>query len=119
MMEAIFEELEEWGCDITGAMGRFLDDTELYLTCLDTVITDNAYEKLGMALVEEDVKEAFDSAHTLKGVFANMGLVPMLRIVECMVEPLREGNIEDLMPDYHRLLDANDYLKDILERYEH
>lgn len=118
-MEGIFEELEEWGCDITGAMGRFLDDTELYLTCLDTVIYDKAFEKLGMALAEENVKEAFDSAHTLKGVFANMGLTPMLRIVECLVEPLREGSMEDLMPDYHRLLDANDYLRDILERYEH
>lgn len=118
-MDGIFEELEQWGCDIKGAMSRFLDDKELYLTCLDTVVVDRAFEKLGMALVEENVKEAFDSAHTLKGVFANMGLTPLLRIVECIVEPLREGCIEDLMPDYHRLTDANDYLKDILERYEH
>ena len=117
-MEGIFAELEEWGCDVTGAMTRFLEDEELYLTCLDTVITDKAFERLGMALVDGDVKEAFDSAHTLKGVFSNMGLKPMLRIVECLVEPLREGNITDLMPDYHRLLDENDYLKDILERYD-
>ena len=118
-MEGIFEELEEWGCDVMGAMARFLEDEELYLTCLDTVITDKAFEVLGVALAEENVKEAFDSAHTLKGVFANMGLKPMLRIVECLVEPLREGSIIDLMSDYHRLLDAKDYLRDILERYEH
>lgn len=118
-MDGIFEELKEWGCDIDGAMARFLDDKELYLTCLDTVICDKAFGRLGMALAENEVKEAFDSAHTLKGVFANMGLTPMFRIVECLVEPLREGCIEDLMPDYHRLLDANDYLRDILERYEH
>lgn len=118
-MEAIFEELELWGCDIDGAMGRFLDDKELYLTCLDTVITDKAFGTLGVALAEKNVSGAFDSAHTLKGVFANMGLTPMFRIVECIVEPLREGMIEDLLPDYHRLLEANEYLKDILERNEH
>lgn len=118
-MDAILEELEQWGCDIAGAMGRFLDDKELYLICLDTVVTDKAYGRLGLALAEEQVKEAFDSAHTLKGVFANMGLTPMLRIVECIVEPLREGCIEDLMSDYQRLMEANDYLRDILERYEH
>ena len=118
-MESIFEELEEWGCDVTGALSRFLDDTELYLTCLDTVITDKEWSKLGMALAEGNLKEAFDSAQTLKGVFANMGLKPMFRLVECLVEPLREGSMEDLMLEYHRLLEANDYLRDILERYEH
>lgn len=118
-MEVILEELKEWGCDIEGAMARFLDDLELYLTCLDTVVTDSAFGKLGEALAEENVGNAFDSAHTLKGVFANMGLTPMLRIVECIVEPLRDGCIDDLMTDYHRLLEANEYLKDILERNVH
>ena len=118
-METILDELKEWGCDIEGAMARFLDDTELYLTCLDTVVTDSAFVKLGEALAERDVKVAFDSAHTLKGVFANMGLTPMLRIVECIVEPLRDGIIDDLMNDYHKLLEMNEFLKDILERNDH
>ena len=118
-MDAIFEELREWNCDVDGALARFLDDTELYLTCLDTVVTDKAFGILGEALVDRDVSLAFDSAHTLKGVFANMGLTPMFRIVECIVEPLRDGMIDDLMNDYHRLLEANEYLKDILERYMH
>ena len=118
-MEAILEELKQWNCDIDGAMARFLDDIELYITCLETVVTDSAFGKLGEALAEENVSVAFDSAHTLKGVFANMGLTPMLRIVECIVEPLRDGIIEDLMTDYHRLVEANEYLKDILERNNH
>lgn len=113
-MKTIFQTLEEWGCDVDGALDRFLEDEELYMTCLKTVISDTAFEKLGMALDEKKVSEAFDYAHTLKGVFANLGLTPMFTIVENIVEPLRGGSAENLQGVYEELLASNEHLKSIL-----
>lgn len=113
-MEMTFQALEEWGCDVEGALERFLDDKELYMTCLQTVITDGNFAKLGVALEEEKVSEAFDYAHTLKGVFANLGLTPMYAIVEMIVEPLRAGSASHLEEPYEKLLASNEQLKCIL-----
>lgn len=113
-MKEKLQTLAEWGCDIEGALERFLEDDELYMTCLETLVVDNAYEKLGKALAEGKVAEAFDYAHTLKGVLSNLGLTPMICIVEKIVEPLRAGFGEGLEEFYEQLLDANEHLKCIL-----
>ena len=113
-MSKLLEALENWGCDIKGAMERFLDDEELYVTCLETVIMDEAFEKLGVALEQKQIQEAFDYAHTLKGVFANLGLKPMYLSVERLVEPLRAGNVDNLESAYKELLEAIEYLKQLL-----
>lgn len=113
-MEMIFQELEEWGCDVEGALDRFLDDKELYMTCLQTVVADANFAKLGVSLQEQNVSLAFDYAHTLKGVFANLGLTPMFAIVETIVEPLRAGMGNDLEVPYEKLLASNEKLKGIL-----
>ena len=104
-MEMIFQRLDE------GALERFLDDKELYVTCLQTVSDDGNFEKLGVALEEGRVADAFDYAHTLKGVFANLGLTPMYTIVEKIVEPLRSGLTSDLKQPYEELLASREHLK--------
>ena len=113
-MEMIFQALEEWGCDVEGALDRFLDDKELYMTCLQTVVADDNFAKLGASLEEQNVPKAFDYAHTLKGVFANLGLTPMFVIVETIVEPLRAGSGNNLEEPYAHLLASNEKLKGIL-----
>ena len=95
-------------------MERFLDDKDLYMICLQTVISDSAFEKLGVALAEKNALEAFDYAHTLKGVFANLGLTPMLSVVVEIVEPLRNGSVDGLEDFYEKLLASNEHLKSIL-----
>lgn len=113
-MNLLLQELRIWGCDIDGAMERFMEDSELYETCLYTVLKDPAFEGLGKALREKKVQEAFDCAHTLKGVLANMGLTPMYEIVVRILEPLRAGNDENLLPVYQELLASAGYLRELL-----
>lgn len=113
---AMIEELRSWGCDIDDAMTRFLDDEDFYITCLHTMVQDPSYDRLGEALQNGDVKEAFEQAHTLKGVLANMGLTPICNIVIRLVEPLRAGSGENLMPVYEELMAANEQLKEIMTK---
>ena len=114
----VFEKLENWGCDVTGAMERFLEDEELYLTCLLAVTEDSNFETLGEALQEQNIEQAFESSHTLKGVLANMGLSPMFLLAEQIVEPLRKGSFENVMDSYEELLEAKKYLKEICNYWE-
>lgn len=114
MMGEVIAELKNWGCDVNGALERFLGDEELYVSCLQTVIQDPAYEKLGEALKAQNIKDAFEYSHTLKGVLANMGLTPIYDIDVRIVEPLRAGNSENLMSVYEELLAANARLKSII-----
>ena len=110
----IFRELKNWGCDVDGAMERFLEDEELYVSCLQMVVSDANFEKIGTTLKEKEIEQAFDASHTLKGVFANLGLTPMLLLAERIVEPLRKGSEENLWEEYEALLGANEQLKTIL-----
>lgn len=114
-MERLLEALNLWGCDVEGALERFLGDEELYVSCLRMMTEDEGLQRLGEELKAGNVEGAFDCAHTLKGVIANMGLTPMLEIIMRIVEPLRAGQIKNLEPVYGELMQANDYLRKLLD----
>lgn len=113
-MDEIWSALEAWGCDRQGALERFVGDEDLYAACLESVTTDENYGKLGKALEAGDIESAFDCAHTLKGVLANLGLIPLYEIAVRIVEPLRAGDGENLKEPYEELVAANERLKEIL-----
>lgn len=113
-MEAIVAELRNWGCDVDGALERFLGDEELYVTCLQTVVVDPAFGELEAALQEGRIQDAFEHSHTLKGVLANMGLTPMYCINIKIVEPLRAGCADGLLTVYQELIESNNKLKSII-----
>lgn len=114
----LLKRLENWGCDIEGAMDRFLGDEELYIECLHVACEEPSFEKLGENLAAGNVKEAFEAAHCLKGVLANLGLEPMLAITVQLVEPLRAGKSENLLPYYKELLAARETFRTMLKEAE-
>lgn len=113
-MENLFDQLRNWGCDIDGAMARFLNDEELYVECLHTMLDDEAFGKLEEALNNREVDQAFHWAHTLKGVLANMGLTPIYDVVARIVEILRAGSDEGALADYQELMKQRTKLQEIL-----
>ena len=110
----VLEKLRAWGCDLDGALERFLGDEELYKSCLPMVAEDESFDGLKEALAEDERKKAFDCAHTLKGVCANMGITPMFDTVEKIVEPLRAGINDGLMPVYEELSREREHLRSII-----
>lgn len=103
-MEELIEELEKMGCDMKSTLSRFLDDREFYAECLQDMLTDDGFERLGNELAAEDAKAAFATAHMLKGIIANMGIRSMFEIIVEIVEPLRSGSAVGLMPVYENLM---------------
>ena len=102
-MSDLTDRLEAYGVDLSKTMERFLWDERLYLKCFRMLLEDPNLQKLGAALTAENYKDAFDAAHTLKGVSANMGLTPLYDAVCAIVEPLRAndcGDKDGLMQKY-------------------
>lgn len=111
-MDRRLKELESWGCDITGAMERFLDDEAFYFECYEQGLEDAGFGLLKEALDAHDVRLAFEYAHGLKGVIANLGLTSLHIIISDIVEPLRAGREDGLLQKYQELIKERDrYLK--------
>ncbi len=106
-MNDTIEALRNWGCDIDGAMERFDDDVELFLSFLPDIVNEPAVVKLGEDLKSGNVSGAFDCAHLIKGLLGNMGITPLYEIAIRLVEPLRHGSDEGLLPIYEEFMQAH------------
>ena len=93
-MTASIGELRACGADVDGALERFMDDEELYLECLALFRDDPARAGLATAVAAGDARAAFEAGHTLKGVAANLGLVPVSAVLSEWVELLRASSLE-------------------------
>ncbi|MGN0483576.1 MAG: Hpt domain-containing protein [Lachnospiraceae bacterium] len=117
MKDQLFTELQELGVDMEEIMDRFMDDKELYVSCLERFMEETTFEELKEKLESLDYEEAFNCAHSLKGVSANLGLHHLYDAVCKIVEPLREKQFDALDGLYdavaaekanvQRVLDAN------------
>ncbi len=116
-MNRVIEALRSWGCDIDGAMERFDDDEELFISFLSDVINEPAVEKLGIELKNHNISAAFDCAHLIKGLLGNMGITPLYDIAVRLVEPLRHGNDEGLLPVYNEFIAAHKIFSEIVKKY--
>ena len=112
-MNELLKKLEDWGCDIAGAMERVVDDEELYVTCLEIFLTDENFEALGTAIAEKNLDAAFEYAHALKGVAANLGLTPVYAPVSELVEILRKQADGDLAGMYQAVMAAKAKLAEL------
>lgn len=108
-MKELFVKLKEAECDVEGALARFLDDEDLYEQFYGELLNDEAFGKLGLALDENRVSDAFEYAHTLKGIIGNMGLTPLFETICEIVEPLRIGSTEGVLLKYYELLKQKEY----------
>lgn len=104
-MEQLWEILERRGCNTVQIRERFMNDTRFYLECYEEFMRDDSFRMLGVQLRAKQVSAAFDTAHTLKGLAANMGLTDMFHVLSDIVEPLREGCCGDELSDsYNQLM---------------
>lgn len=113
--DEIIESLISWGCDVPGALPRFIGNRDFYCRMLAMVPDEESFAKLGACLAAGDVRAAFEAAHTLKGVLGNMGLTPMYDEACAIVEPLRAGTLEGTPDHYETLMRQNEKLGKLLK----
>ena len=98
------EGLKEIGADTDPGLGRCLNNEAFYLRLVGMAVSDENFGKLREAVERDDLDAAFESAHALKGVLANVSLTNVLEPVKEITEDLRARKEKD----YSEVLDKID-----------
>lgn len=114
-MDAAFKaELEEMGMDVNTTVNRFMGNEALYLKFLYKFQNDQSVANIQQHITDQNAEEIFKSAHTLKGVAANLGLDPIAQHASDITELLR-GKSQFSDVDTDKLGTLNAELRTIYE----
>ena len=95
------ETLKEFGANVNEGLNRCMNNESFYLMLIGKALADNRLEQLEEQLSNKDLDGAFESAHALKGMYANLSLTPLSKPIIEMTELLRSRT----EMDYSSLLD--------------
>ncbi|MEG0391553.1 MAG: Hpt domain-containing protein [Anaerovoracaceae bacterium] len=112
--KTILQELSAWGVPMEETLERFVDDDELYVDCLFKFIEDDNFPLLEEAIKTENYDQAFNAAHTLKGVSGNLGLTSLSAVIINMVEAFRKGEYGGKEEQYAQIIAQQEKLKQVL-----
>lgn len=93
------------GVEIESALERFMNNDAMLEKFLKKFLDDKNFEKLVNAMQEKEFEDAFEAAHTLKGVCGNLSLDIFCKSVCTMVEYLRSNQYDEAcayMPELTR-----------------
>jgi len=96
MDEEFRRQLIENGADVETTVKRFMGNEGLYVKFLMKFQNDKNYESLQGHIAGGEYEAAFNDAHTLKGVSANLGLNPVYEAASRLVELLRGKKPEEV-----------------------
>ncbi len=83
------EKLNAFGADTASGVARCVNNEAFYLRMVNMALNDANYGKLETAIHARDLQAAFEAAHALKGILANLALTPILTPVQEITERLR------------------------------
>ena len=104
MESELLNTLAAKGCGVEAMLhSTFMDMESFYEKMLRRLPESTALQRLRSAFEAEDVNAAFEAAHELKGLYANLGLTPALERCSRIVEILRPrsgfGEIGTILPE--------------------
>ena len=91
-------DLKTYGANTEEGLGRCMNNESFYLRLVKMIPGDASFPKLYDAVENGDLDIAFEAAHALKGVTANMALTPILTPVQQITELLRNRTQADYGP---------------------
>lgn len=103
--------------DAESARERFMGNYGLFTKFLFQFSEGRLFEELERLLDAGNVKEAFETAHNMKGVAANLSLRLIEQPIYSVVETLRKGQFPD-MSDRSSLAEAYRTTIDGIERLQ-
>lgn len=94
MTQEVITKLSALGVDIDVTLERFVGNETLYLRCLKTFCSNTDYDEMLKSIESSDARPAFEAAHALKGVSANLGLNHLYEEVKVITEVFRAGSLD-------------------------
>lgn len=91
---------EKTGCDLSAALKRMGGMEALYMRLLGKFLEDKSFEGLSEAVRDKEYENIEKTAHTLKGVAANMGFDTLKDSADAIVQAVRAGRTEAVVELY-------------------
>lgn len=104
------DSLREYGANVDEGLQRCMNNEGFYLKMVAKILDDTSCEKLEKALKENDLDAAFEAAHALKGVTANLSLTPIYEPVCEITELLRGRTQTDYSPYLEKIIEKKNEL---------
>ena len=104
------EKLNNFGANTKEGLGRCMNNETFYLRLVNMALDDAGFAKLKTAVEGGDKQAAFEAAHALKGVLANLALTPLCEPASEMTELLRAGADADYPALLKHILTQRDAL---------
>ena len=89
------EALRAFGADVDDGLARCLNKEDFYLMLVKKAAEDRRLSLLAEQIGQKDYAAAFETAHALKGMYANLSLTPLTKPVSEMTELLRSRTDTD------------------------
>ena len=89
------ETLREFGADVDDGLARCMNREDFYLMLVSKAAEDNRLSLLAEQIEQKEYAAAFETAHAMKGMYANLSLTPLTKPVSEMTELLRRRTDTD------------------------
>ena len=89
------DKLREFGADVDTGLTRCMNNEAFYIMLVGKVIGDKRLDILEQQIAGHALDAAFETAHALKGMYANLSLDPLTKPVSEMTELLRSRTETD------------------------
>lgn len=107
------EALRDQGVDVKTGLALCMNNEAFYLRLVAKALEDVTFEKLVQAIEAGDLNTAFEAAHALKGVMANLSLTPIHEPVAEITELLRSRTEMDYSEHLRRINEGRERLRNL------
>ena len=108
------DSLREFGANIDEGLERCMGMEDFYLEMIELGISDERFEQLGKDLEANNLDDAFETVHALKGVIGNLALTPLYETICEVTEHLRSREEIDYKPLYDKLIEQRNQVKELM-----
>ena len=84
------DTLKAYGANVDEGVVRCMGNEQFYMKLVRKFLEDTRLDTLEQQLAQGDLDSAFETAHALKGMCANLAITPMTQPVSEMTELLRQ-----------------------------
>ncbi len=108
------ENLRSYGANVDEGIKRCVNNEEFYLEMVNKALSDPYFDRLVRSVGENNLDDAFEVAHALKGVLGNLELTPIFEPVSEMVELLRNRTDTDYTSYLDKIKEKKDELVNLI-----
>ena len=108
------DSLKAYGANVDEGLGRCMGNEALYLKLVATIPSEERFALLKEQIEADNLDDAFESAHALKGVTGNLSLTPLYDPLVEITEHLRSREAIDYSELLTAILDQKIKLEELI-----